>query len=195
MNVFLDFDDTITDSIENVVRIANKRYNRNNNHEDLERWDFFDMYPDIPRDEIMEIFGEQEFFDTLRIKPDALMVIYKLSKRNNFTVVSKVSEEALKRKAVWIRKNFNDIGIPLEFKGVPLGKSKGIIDMTGGVIVDDNVKFLEETNAKYKIYFNNGRKFDETQHWDGLTVHNWKELDTVLRDILHKEKGIANGKI
>lgn len=195
MKIFLDFDDTITDSIENVVRIANKRYNCNKNHEDLARWDFFDMYPNIPREEITEIFGEQEFFDTLRIKPDALMVIYKLSKRNEFIVVSKVSKEAIPRKALWIRNNFNAIGIPLDFRAVPLGKSKGIIDMSDGVVVDDNVKFLDETNAKYKIYFNNGRKFDETQHWDGLTAHNWKELDSILRNILHEEKGITNGKI
>ena len=29
MNIYIDFDDTITSSVENVVRIINKRYNRN----------------------------------------------------------------------------------------------------------------------------------------------------------------------
>ena len=29
MNIYIDFDDTITMSIENIVRIVNKRYDKN----------------------------------------------------------------------------------------------------------------------------------------------------------------------
>ena len=29
MNIYIDFDDTITMSIDNIVRIVNKRYNKN----------------------------------------------------------------------------------------------------------------------------------------------------------------------
>lgn len=48
MNIYIDFDDTITASIENVVRIVNKRYNRNVKPQDIGMWDFSDVYPDIP---------------------------------------------------------------------------------------------------------------------------------------------------
>ncbi len=47
MNIYIDFDDTITSSVENVVRIINKRYNRNVNVEDIGLWDFSDVYPDL----------------------------------------------------------------------------------------------------------------------------------------------------
>ena len=57
MNIYLDFDDTITQSIENVVRIVNKRYNKNINPKDIGEWDFSDVYPDIPLQDIINIFG------------------------------------------------------------------------------------------------------------------------------------------
>ena len=42
--------------------------------------------------------------------------------------------------------------------GIPLGKSKGIVDMSGGIMIDDNAEFLKETNAKYKILYKCNRK-------------------------------------
>ena len=67
--------------------------------------------------------------------------------------------------------------------------------MSDGIMIDDNVTFLNETNAKYKILFDNDTKFHRNQEWDGLRVDNWKDLDKVLSDIISKEKGITNGKI
>ena len=195
MNIFLDFDDTLTDSIENVVRIANKRYNKTANHKELSRWDFSDLYPDIKHEELTAIFGEKEFFDTLKLKNDVIKSLTGLCRSNNIIIVSKVTLKAMKPKALWIKNNLSDIGIKVQFIGVLLDKSKGVVDMADGIVVDDNVKFLEETNAKYKIYFNNQRKFDETQQWGGLTVYNWKELYKLLKDIIKKEKELKYGKI
>ena len=72
MNIFIDFDDTITMSVENVVRIVNKRFGKNVKAEDIKEWDFSDVYPDIPLKDIVDIFGEDEFFQTLRLKKDVL---------------------------------------------------------------------------------------------------------------------------
>ena len=82
----------------------------------------------------------------------------------------------------------------LEFIGIPIKASKGDINMEGGIMIDDNVNFLNETNAKYKIFYNNHRPFDETQKWDGLEVDNWQDLLIVIKEILIKEKGVKNGK-
>ena len=68
MNIYIDFDDTITASVDNVVRIINKRYNRNVKPQDIGKWDFSDVYPDIPLEDIVGVFGEKEFFKTLKLK-------------------------------------------------------------------------------------------------------------------------------
>ena len=195
MNIFIDFDDTITMSVENVVRIVNKRFGKNVKAENIKEWDFSDVYPDIPLKDIVDIFGEDEFFQTLRLKEDVLPTLRRYGQYNTITIVSKVDMVAMKRKNDWIKEHLIDIGININFRGIPLGKSKGIVDMSGGIMIDDNAEFLKETNAKYKILYKCNRKFDEEQEWDGYVVHNWKELDALLKNIITKEKGYTNGKI
>lgn len=195
MNIYLDFDDTITQSIENVVRIVNKRYNKNVRQEDISEWDFSDVYPDIPLQDIVKVFGEDEFFNTLRLKFGALFTIARYSKYNNIYIVSKVDTQAIEKKNDYIKQHIIGERGHIKFIGVPLGKSKGIVDMSKGIMVDDNADFLRETNAKHKILFKNNRKFDDKQDWDGLVVHNWLELDKMLYSIISNEKGYINGKI
>jgi 5'(3')-deoxyribonucleotidase len=83
MNIYIDFDDTITSSIENVVRIINKRYNRNVQAQDICQWDFSDVYPDIPLKTIVNVFGEEEFFKTLKLKNDVIPTLRRYAKYNN----------------------------------------------------------------------------------------------------------------
>jgi hypothetical protein len=79
--------------------------------------------------------------------------------------------------------------------GIPPHKDKGIIDMSDGIAVDDNAQYLDVTNAKYKILFDNQNDMDVNKHWTGNRVCSWYELDDVLSNIISKEKGITNGKI
>ena len=195
MNIYIDFDDTIAESLPAVVRIVNERYDRDVDVHDISEWSFGDVYPDIPQHDIIKVFGEEGFFKILKPKKDVIRVLHKFCKRNELIVVSKVDTRALYNKNAWIDEKFRNIGIDMRFIGIPLGKSKGLIDMDGAIMVDDNVKFLNETNAKYKILFDNDTKFHRGQKWDGMRVDNWKDLDIILSDIVGKEKGITNGKI
>lgn len=195
MKIFIDFDDTIAMSIENVLRIVNKRYNKNVSVEDIGKWDFSDVYPDIPLKDIVKVFGEEEFFKTLKLKQNVLPVLRKYTKYNDVIIVSKTDMTAMQRKNAWINEHIKSFGISLRFIGIMLKSSKGILDMSGGIMIDDNATFLNETNAKYKILYKNNRKFDELQEWDGYTVSSWKELNTLLHKIIANEKGYTNGKI
>lgn len=195
MNIYIDFDDTITQSVENVIRIVNQRFNKNVKVQDIGEWDFSDVYPDIPLEDIVNVFGEEEFFRTLKFNDDVIPTLRKYTKYNNIIIVSKVDMSIIQRKFNWIKNHLIDIGINVEFYGVPLGKSKSIIDMSDGIMIDDNASFLKETNAKYKILYKGKRKFDTKQEWDGYTVSSWKELNKLLHNIISKEKGYTNGKI
>lgn len=195
MNIYIDFDDTITKSVENVIRIVNQRFNKNVKVQDIGEWDFSDVYPDIPLEDIVSVFGEEEFFRTLKFNDDVIPTLRKYTKYNNIIIVSKVDMSIIQRKFNWVKNHLIDIGINVEFYGVPLGKSKSIIDMSDGIMIDDNANFLKETNAKYKILYKGNRKFDTKQKWDGYTVSNWKELNKLLHNIISKEKGYTNGKI
>lgn len=195
MNIYIDFDDTITQSVENAIRIVNQRFNKNVKVQDIGEWDFSDVYPDIPLEDIVNVFGEEEFFRTLKFNDDVIPTLRKYTKYNNIIIVSKVDMSIIQRKFNWVKNHLIDIGINVEFYGVPLGKSKSIIDMSDGIMIDDNASFLKETNAKYKILYKCNRKFDTKQEWDGYTVSSWKELNKLLHNIISKEKGYTNGKI
>ena len=116
--------------------------------------------------------------------------------RNNITIVSKIIDRtAMVNKDEWIRKHLIGSGVDVKFRAIKITQSKGLIDMAGGIMVDDNAKYLQETNAKYKILFRNDTKFSKQQKWSGIEVDNWEDLDKIMRKIIQKEKGISNGKI
>lgn len=195
MNIYIDFDDTITNSIQALLAISNRKYGTSYKIEDVGDWNFKDIYPNIPLKEIVSIYDTDEFYNLLSIKRDALFVLRRFAKRNKIFIVTKVNKKSMVQKFQWIKEHIQNFGIDVELIGIPLNKSKGIIDMSEGVMIDDNVKFLNETNAKYKILFKNNRKFDELQEWSGMSVTSWQELEKILYNIISKEKGITNGKI
>ena len=195
MNIYVDFDDTITDSLETLLIIANQRYGTHITRKDIKKWSFSGVFGNVPNQEIANIFGEEEFFKRLHLKDRCLITLSGLARRNKVYIVSKVvSTEGMQRKYNWIKDNLMGFCNNLEFIGIPIRASKGDINMGGGIMIDDNVNFLNETNAKYKIFYNNHRPFDETQKWDGLEVDNWQDLLIVIKEILIKEKGVKNGK-
>lgn len=195
MNIYIDFDDTITNSIQALLAISNRRYGTSYKIEDVGDWNFKDIYPNIPLKEIVSIYDTDEFYNLLSIKRDALFVLRRFAKRNKIFIVTKVNKKSMVQKFQWIKEHIQNFGIDVELIGIPLNKSKGIVNMSEGIMIDDNVKFLNETNAKYKILFKNNRKFDELQEWSGMSVTSWQELEKILYNIISKEKGITNGKI
>ena len=63
-------------------------------------------------------------------------------------------------------------------KGLPLDASKGEVDMSDGLFIDDCTKNLVESNAKYKVQFceyDDG--LNEQREWikgfDGLKMYKW----------------------
>ena len=112
MKIYIDFDDTIAQSLPVVVNIINKRYGRNANVQDIGRWNFSDVYPDISTHNIIKVFGEDEFFKHLKPKKDAVRVLHKFCKRNELIVVSKVDTKALWNKNGWLDKTSERCSTP-----------------------------------------------------------------------------------
>ena len=63
MNIYVDFDDTITDSLETLLIIANQRYDTNVTKKDIKKWSVDGLFGDHPNQEIASIFGEEKFFN------------------------------------------------------------------------------------------------------------------------------------
>ena len=195
MKIFVDFDDTIVDSVENVIRIANNRYGQKVTINDIIQWSFDGVYDGVDSQDIVNIFYEDDFFKTLKLKDHALITLSKLSARNEIIIATKTTRDGLIKKYKWIKENLKHVCKHIDLMGFNLEQTKYIPSMEESIMIDDNVQFLEESRAKYQIFYNNHRPFDETQQWNGLEVDNWWDLENMLKDILRKEKGFTNGKV
>ena len=74
---------------------------------------------------------------------------------------------------------FNDVfKLNVPVYGLTLDHAKSVVDMRGGLLVDDCVANLRDSNAKYKIQFleyddglNDVREW--TKGWKGFRMYEW----------------------
>ena len=98
MKIFVDFDDTIVDSVENVIRIANNRYGQKVTIDDIAQWSFDGVYDGIDGQDIVDIFYEDDFFKTLKAKNHAIVTLSKLSARNEIIIATKTTTKGFEKK-------------------------------------------------------------------------------------------------
>lgn len=171
MQVFLDVDEVILNSIEAVCKILNKRYNKDLHEEDILSWNFKE-YGDINENEIEEIFDSQEFFDIVELNPSGVKIIKDFVKYNcqvNLITKGRMRNLELKYEYLWNRGIVNNYTI--QYIGIPLNRSKGEINMSDGILIDDNQDNLYESNAYIKILCENNHGADWNNKWNGLRVN------------------------
>ena len=54
IDLFLDFDDTICLTSKQFVKLANKKYKKEEDWNNINRWDFKDLYPEITNNDIID---------------------------------------------------------------------------------------------------------------------------------------------
>ena len=102
--------------------------------------------------------------------------IEKLAQEYDIKIVSMGYKPNLRLKEEWIKKNLPGI----DFIGVNLKKhkDKSHIDMSNGVLIDDNANMLTTSNAKCKICFGETYKWNE--EWTGIRTINWVDVGKQL---------------
>ena len=178
MKIYLDFDETITNSIEAVLSVLNPKYGTTYSAEEVKKWNFDDVFPDIKPDEIEACFESDTFWNNLTFKEDAKENINKLLEKGyDVTVVTKGSFNNLVRKVCWINKYFDN---RIDIIALEPNESKGKVDMSNGILIDDNQSYLGESNAKYKVLFENYKGCEWNNDWDSYVVHNWLEATAAI---------------
>ncbi len=177
--IFLDFDGVIVDSKKSFVDFYNKHYKEKQgyvfaDHKKCNKWNFSDVCP-LAIDDIQHIFGQKELFDNLEFFPHAKETIEELSKDYKVVIVSIGTYDNIHHKSMWIKNNLScvkDSILLVKTEGDMLGKS--IVDMKGGIFVEDVSKNLYSTNADIKIIY--GPKYSWNEDWEGLWASDWKAL-------------------
>lgn len=181
-DLFLDFDNTIANSLKRIVEMYNEDYI---SYPDFKKadwrkvriWNFGDQCHLLTNNVIERYFGEKRFFDGLELYENAKEAIERLSELYTIKIVSMGNSDNLKYKGQYILNNLNGISeyIPINFKDAD---NKEHIDMSDGIFIDDNTKYLNSSNAKVKIVY--GELYEWNKDWNGLRFQNWIKLENYL---------------
>lgn len=186
LTIYLDCDDTILYSSEAVIRILNKRYGLSKTIDDLKDWGYRSIVPTITQEEIAEIYGSKEFWREACFNREFLKVYKRLRKQFNWVIVSRGTPENLAYKQKMLKRKMGgrtEFDCMLIVPGDKTNGSKGDIDMTGGIQIDDAMGCLEGTTAAIRILFRakEGYWNRPTPDEDNLyVVHNWQEIGEML---------------
>ena len=169
--IYIDVDEVILNSIEAVCGILNKKFNKDLHAKDIHTWNFLEYGDDITVDDVENAFASDEFFDTVEPNDSALLFITKeYQNMHDIVVVTKGREDNIEKKKRFIDKIFEEIHVPYEYIGIPLEVSKGSVDMSDGILIDDNEANLYESNAKYKVLCINNINSEWNSTWTHTSV-------------------------
>lgn len=183
MNIFLDFDNTLVDSNNIVIKYINNKYNINNNKNNLKDYYYKSLYRNITNKEIEYIYESDFFWNSAgeELFTDAL----KIFEGNNINICSCGTRLNLEKKSHFLDclgLNYRKAYI-LSSDGLR-NNMKSIYDMHGAIQIDDIPECLYDTNASLKILFTNG----EDNHWQKLrpncdiyVANSWNEIFEIIR--------------
>lgn len=172
--IYLDVDGVLFHSCDAICTLINlsecTNYQGNFKGRDILSWNFKEFGLDLTDEEIEHLFSIEEFFCVVNYIKGAYDFLKRYSK--NITIVTKGTKENIWYKSVF----FEPFNIPI--CGLPIKCSKSVINMNGGLLIDDSTNNLKESNATYKIQFleykdgkDNIREW--TKDWKGLKMYSW----------------------
>lgn len=182
IDLFLDFDDTICLTSKQFVKLANKKYKKEEDWNNINRWDFKDLYPEITNNDIDNIFSSEDFFVDLELCENCLDVINSIKNLVNIHIATIGTDKNLKNKMKWIKENLN---VDFNFNGIlDTGISdKSSIDMSGAIFIDDRIDNLRSSNANIKILYKNYHNYSwqQIEPNDNIyVVDSWEQIYSIL---------------
>lgn len=180
--LYIDMDNVLYDTVDAIKYMYDEDFRlypeyENIPKEQLRSYEFTELkYLDSKR--LDEYFCSGRFFDLVPCIECAEVSICMLHTLYEFPVVlvSIGTSENIKGKQQWVDAFNKGMGTNLEFIGIDhYDKSK--IDMSGGILIDDELKNLESSNADLKICFGN---YDWNKSWDGVRANNWADVRQII---------------
>ena len=150
---------------------------------DIKTWEFKELYL-TSRDYILSYFGQPRFFENIEFMDNAYEIISNLSNIGyEVCIVSMGTLQNLLGKSIWIKEHIPDI----DFIGIDMSqyKDKSHIDMSDGILIDDEKRYLDSSNAKTKICF--GDEYEWNKKWDGTRCYNWYDIKRYIEKLEGEE--------
>jgi len=181
--IFMDFDGTIINSIKAFCYVYNNiKYPSHPEFRPAE-WSLVERYDakcQCPLVEnVLELFEHPLFFKSAEfLNGNTYEVLEQLNEKYDVILTSIGTFNNLSMKALWIKENLPFIKQCILLNNGANTMNKGIVNMQGGIIVDDVLSNLESSNADIKIIM--GDEYDWNKSDKYRRCFNFTDLANVL---------------
>lgn len=177
--VYLNFDNTIANSNQQVINILNQKFGLSKSKNDLKDYNYNSIAP-ITEEEKLDILRSDEFFADLNFEEGFLEVIDKYKSNYKFIVVSEGTSDNLAKKESWLREK---APCDIEFIGIDLEDiKKKNINMRKSIQINSCVNRLQ-TNAELKILYKGNMNYAWQKGYANMNINvvdTWKQIDEIL---------------
>ena len=189
--LYVDLDNVVFDTIDVIKYMYDEDYRLYDGYvevpvEKIKNYSFSELTL-LTEEKLNEYFCSGRVFDLVSGIVDSELSIALLNQLVNIPVVfvSIGTPENIRGKELWV-KNYNKaLGVNVEFIGVH-GFDKSEIDMSGGILIDDELKNLNSSNADLKICFGN---YDWNKEWTGIRAENWSKVRQIISGEVKRRNG------
>ncbi len=193
MNIGIDLDDVLADSLPALIEYHNDTYNTKFIKEDYHSFHLWKVWSCTKEESNQRIdrFFETKYFKDIKTKPGSQEAISFLKEKNNLYVITSRPRKFSKGTLEWIEKYFPGVFKEVFFtnyweKDNPDPKKSHVCNILNiDVFIDDSLDYaIECFNEKRKVFLfeapsNKNRKFEENIY----RVKSWEEiLETLKRE-------------
>ena len=183
--LYIDLDNVVFNTIGTIKAMYDEDYRYYEDYEwipahKIQSYEFTELKY-MTQKKLMEYFSSGRFFDRLECMEEAELSIMLLNKFGQFpvTFVSRGTAPNIKGKIEWVN-TFNHLwGTNVSFEGIYIPNSKSLINMRGGVLIDDELANLQNNSANHTICFGD---YTWNKEYKGERVTDWVTLRKILNE-------------
>jgi len=171
--IFIDLDNTLNDLIFQWIKYCNNVFNKNYTIKDITDWNkIYDLYSSYS---IINHFFYINIYKNKIVKPlKGSQNFLKFLKKNGFkiTIISDTYEVNKIEKYNWVIDFFGEYIDDIILSN--FDKTKYIENMNVDIFIDDNPKYVIQSNAKMNFLFNYKNLYKFTSHRGLVNKKNYK---------------------
>lgn len=180
--LYIDFDNVVFNTVAAIKRMYDENYRLYDGYvevpvENIKNYSFGELTL-LTKEKLNEYFCSGRFFDLVSCIEGSELSISLLNLLLDLPIVfvSIGTPENIRGKELWVKAFNKGFDIDTKFIGIH-GFDKSEIDMSGGILIDDELKNLNSSNADLKICFGN---YDWNKEWSGVRAENWSKLRQII---------------
>ena len=180
--LYVDLDNVVFDTVDAIKTLYDEDFRLYDKWEDVPVEEIksynFDELCYLDKKRLNEYFNSGRFFDAVCDIEGAEFSLATFNGFQDFPIVfvSIGTPENIKGKTIWVQRFNHAWSTDAEFIGLH-SFDKSEIDMSGGILIDDELKNLSSSNADMKICFGN---YEWNKDWNGIRAENWSKLRQII---------------